>query len=81
MLGNPNFFIAWRSSHNDGWLAISGGHIFNGQELYIHAWAYESDPGKGLFAGQIPEPGSSLLLVMGALLLGTRGRASSGNRL
>ena len=63
-----------------GWLAISGGHIFNGQELYIHAWAYESEPGKGLIAGQIPEPGSSLLVAAGALLLGTRRRASSGNR-
>ena len=55
-----------------GWLAISGYNEVIGEELFIHAWAYESEPGKGLIAGQIPEPCSSLLLVSGVLLLCTR---------
>ena len=55
-----------------GWLAISGYDQVVGEELFIHAWAYESEPGRGLIAGQIPEPESSLLLALGALLLCTR---------
>ena len=40
-------------------------------------WAYESEPGVGIFAGQIPEPSASLLALCGlAAILSRRRRAS-----
>ena len=46
-----------------GWIALNGsGHV--GKELFVHGWAYQSEPGVGLIAGHIPEP--SLLILLGA---------------
>lgn len=41
---------------------------------YIEGFAYETEPGKAIIAGAVPEPGSFLLAGIGALLLFGRGR-------
>jgi hypothetical protein len=40
--------------------------------LTVHDWAYETQPGVGIYAGAIPEPATSVLLVAGGLLLALR---------
>ena len=40
--------------------------------LTVHDWAYETQPGLGIYAGAIPEPATSALLVAGGLLLALR---------
>ena len=54
-----------------GWVGISG-YANIGQEIYIHAWAYESEPDKAIIVGQIPEPGAGLLAAASALLMTLR---------
>jgi hypothetical protein len=51
-----------------GWVGISG-YANIGQEIYIHAWAYESEPDTAIIVGQIPEPGAGLLAAASGLLL------------
>ncbi len=47
-----------------GWIALNGySHV--GHELFVYGWAYESEPGVGLIAGQIPEPSLVILLGFG----------------
>lgn len=42
---------------------------------YIHSWAWETEPGKAIVAGAVPEPGSSILGGIAALgLLAKRRR-------
>ena len=55
-----------------GWMGISG-YANIGQEIYIHAWAYESQPDTSIIVGQIPEPGAGLLATASVLLV-TLGR-------
>ena len=40
-------------------------------------WAYESEPGVGIFAGQIPEPSASLLALCTLAAILTRRRRAS----
>ncbi len=40
----------------------------------IHSWAYETEPGKAIIAGAVPEPGTSLLLAIASLALLRRKR-------
>ena len=41
----------------------------------INSWAYETEPGKPIIAGAVPEPSQTLLLVAGFIcLLARRGR-------
>ena len=54
-----------------GWVGISG-YAYIGQEIYIHAWAYESEPDTAIIVGQIPEPGAGLLAAISGLLVGLR---------
>ena len=54
-----------------GWVGISG-YANIGRELYIHAWAYESEPDTAIIIGQIPEPGAGLLAAASGLLLTLR---------
>ena len=54
-----------------GWMAISG-YANIGEELFIHAWAYESEPGRGLLTGQVPEPMTALMLLLGGVVVGCR---------
>lgn len=47
-----------------GWLDIEG--VITSPVLRIHGWAYETEPGKGIIAGAIPEPSSLVLILAGA---------------
>ncbi len=60
-----------------GWVAISG-YTHIGQEIYIHAWAYESEPEKAITIGQIPEPWAWLLASAGGLLAALRRQRKPG---
>ena len=60
-----------------GWVGISG-YASIGQEIYIHAWAYESEPEKAITIGQIPEPGAWLLASAGGLLAALRRQRKPG---
>jgi len=48
-----------------GWVRMTAYDEFPG--MTIHGWAYESIPGVGIVAGAVPEPSSSLLVVIGAM--------------
>ena len=51
------------------WMAVSGFRGGDpGKEVFIHAWAWESEPGKGILAGAIPEPGAGWLAMAGGWL-------------
>ena len=54
-----------------GWVGISG-YVNIGQEIYIHAWAYESEPNTAIIVGQIPEPKAALLAPASGLLVALR---------
>lgn len=60
-----------------GWIAVETKLIHNNW-LDVKGWAYESEPGKPILAGVIPEPSSLLLLAGGtvALAFGRRCRRS-----
>ena len=60
-----------------GWVGISG-YANIGQELYIHAWAYESEPDTAIIVGQIPEPAAGLLAAVSGLLVGLRRKGKPG---
>ncbi len=47
---------------------------FNTPGGLISAWAYETEPGKAIIAGAVPEPGTSLLLAIASLALLRRKR-------
>ena len=58
------------------WMSISARDTYDGTGVYIHAWAWESEPGKGILAGAIPEPGAGWLAMAGGwLVLWRRRRA------
>ena len=51
------------------WMAVSGFRGGDpGREVFIHAWAWESEPGKGILAGAIPEPNAGWLAMAGGWL-------------
>ena len=54
-----------------GWVGISG-YANIGTEIYIHAWAYESEPDTAIIIGQIPEPGAGIPAATGGLLMALR---------
>ena len=58
------------------WMEISGRYNYSGGDVFIHAWAWESEPGKGILVGAIPEPGVGWLLLLGAWLGLRRGRGA-----
>ncbi len=47
-----------------GWLDIEG--VITSPVIKVRGWAYETEPGKGIVAGAIPEPSSVGLLALGA---------------
>lgn len=53
---------------NYGWIEV----IREGMTLYAIAWAYQTEPGVAIYAGQIPAPGAVALLC--GLLCSTRRR-------
>ncbi len=56
-----------------GWLDIEG--VISNPVIRIRGWAYETEPGKGIVAGAIPEPSSVGLLAVGAGVLWLRRRS------
>ena len=50
------------------WMEISGRYNYSGGDVFIHAWAWDSELGKGILVGAIPEPGVGWLLLLGAWL-------------
>ena len=50
-----------------GWVEVESREFFH--FVRVHRWAYESEPGAPIRAGQIPEP-SGLVLVLAGVLLG-----------
>lgn len=55
-----------------GWIQVTAGSIGNGG--WINDWAYNSVPGEMIFAGQVPEPSTWVLLIAGGFLLSWRCR-------
>ncbi len=55
-----------------GYLDIDAGPGYAGITLY--GWAYESQPGVPIFAGQVPEPSSSIFIGVGTVSLLLRRR-------
>ena len=55
-----------------GWMQIESSRFTTG--ALIIDWAYESEPGIGIFAGQIPEPSAALLTLIGLSLVCFRRR-------
>lgn len=51
-----------------GWVRVSVDQAAS--TFVINDWAYESTPGEGLFAGEIPEPGTLGMLAAGAAGVG-----------
>ncbi len=49
-----------------GWVEVESSEFF--QFVRVHRWAYESEPGVGILAGQIPEPSGIALVLAGVLL-------------
>ena len=47
-----------------GWVEISS-FVGTFNDLRVHGWAYETEPGVAIAAGAIPEPSSVLLLSLG----------------
>ena len=59
------------------WMAVSGFRGGDpGKEVFIHAWAWEGEPGKGIPAGAIPEPSAGWLAMAGGWLCMRRRRRS-----
>lgn len=54
-----------------GWVSLRSG-LSSTNAVYIYGWAYESEPGKPIIAGMIPEPSSALLLAGAASTLALR---------
>lgn len=55
-----------------GWIELSN---LTWWQSEIHGWAYESEPGKSIIAGAIPEPGAAILVALASCALGFhRGR-------
>ena len=80
---NPSFtrrYLGFRFEREGAlhyaWMSISGLDNYDGTEVYIHAWAWESVLGKGILVGAIPEPGVGWLLMLGAWLGLRRGRSA-----
>lgn len=48
----------------------------NSASAVISSYAWESEPGKGIIAGAVPEPASASLLALGVLAFGFRRRRS-----
>ena len=59
-----------------GWMALSGFALY-GEEIYVHSWAYESQPDTALVVGQIPEPAVPALLGFAILMGLRRGRETT----
>lgn len=61
-----------------GWIDLSNSTWWQSE---IHGWAYESEPGKPIIAGAVPEPSAACLaamaLVGGVLLRRRRGRMAA----
>lgn len=59
-----------------GWIEVT----FAGGSLTAHSWAYETQPGVPILAGQVPAPGVAVLLgVAAALRICRRKRAAAGH--
>lgn len=55
-------FRMWKNSQPYyGWLAVSLPIYGPSHDIYLNGWAYETEPGVGIIAGQIPEPSTALL--------------------
>ena len=50
------------------WMSISARDTYDGTEVYIHAWAWESEPGKSILVAAIPEPDVAWLALAGVSL-------------
>ncbi len=55
---------------NYGWIEV----IREGWSLNAISWAYETQPGINIYAGQVPAPGALPLLLIGAIVGGRRRR-------
>lgn len=47
-----------------GWIEVDR-QGWDGYDLHVHAWGYETTPGQPIPAGAVPEPGSLALLAFG----------------
>ena len=55
-----------------GWVEVESSEFF--LLARVHRWAYESEPGAPILAGQIPEPSGLVLVLAGVLLAWPRAR-------
>jgi hypothetical protein len=74
MIGDRYLAFRWDAEDGAhyGYLHVRIPMLANGQLVIFDEWAWESEPGKSITAGAIPELGSVPLLVIGAFVLTVR---------
>ena len=61
-----------------GWVHMTVPGEFMG--AIVHDWAWNTTPGEGLWAGQVPEPSTYILFALGALTMAVAARRHSKNK-
>ena len=61
-----------------GWINLVVAEFIPYAEIY--GWAYESEPGKPIIAGAVPEPSTLALFALGGGLLAAKRRRTIGIR-
>lgn len=72
--GQRTYIGVRTSSFRYGWIEV----VRTGPSLTALSWAYETEPGVPMLAGQIPAPGTTVLITLGALGLSANRRRSCG---
>ncbi len=67
--GYIGFEVRSSSAVNYGWIHLNNEAGVVGYGGYIDAWGYETEPGKAIVTGVVPEPCSALNFAFGAMLL------------
>ena len=74
--GEENAYLGIRFEADDGlhygWIRMSVAGDYPGTT--IHDWAWNTTPGQGLWAGQVPEPSTYILFALGGLTMALAAR-------
>lgn len=67
-----HFYVGYRvtnavSGYNYGYAELSVDFNVSTQRIQLHSWGYENTPDTPIMAGAVPEPGTFLLVLLGAV--------------